>query len=121
MVLQGAEVLLYPTAIGTEPLMPELDSASHWQMVQRGHAAANMVPVVAANRVGTERQGSVQATFFGSSFIAGARGELLASAGREEETILRASVDLEKIRRERIEWGLFRDRRVDLYSNLLQR
>lgn len=121
MTLMGADVLLYPTAIGSEPLLPELDSAEHWRAVQRGHAAANMVPVVAANRIGSERHGPCETTFFGHSFIAGARGELLAGAGREEEAILYAGVDLARIEQERNEWGLFRDRRIDLYQRLLER
>lgn len=119
MALQGAEVLLYPTAIGTEPLLPGLDSSSHWQTVQRGHAGANMIPLVAANRVGSEKRGNSAATFYGSSFIAGARGEILAAAGREEETILTATVDPAHNERERIEWGIFRDRRCDLYGRIL--
>jgi N-carbamoylputrescine amidase len=118
MALMGAEVLLYPTAIGSEPENPEYDSASHWQMTQRGHAAANMIPLVAANRIGTEIQQGREMTFYGSSFIAGPHGELLASASRDREEILLAEVDPEAIATERMGWGLFRDRRPELYGAL---
>jgi N-carbamoylputrescine amidase len=117
MALQGADVLFYPTAIGSEPQDPTLDSRDHWRRVMQGHAAANMVPVVASNRIGREDE----ITFYGSSFVTGATGEIIAEAGRDEEAVLTASFDLEENRLARASWGLFRDRRPDLYDALLQR
>ena len=122
MAVQGAEILLYPTAIGSEPIL-NVDSSGHWQRVMQGHAAANLVPVAAANRIGTEtvtpceENGgqSSSLTFYGSSFIADATGELVASAGRDTEEILYASFDLDALREERFSWGLFRDRRPETY------
>jgi len=120
MALQGAEVLLYPTAIGSEPPAPGYDSAPHWEMVMRGHAAANILPVVASNRIGTEvAPEGTAVTFYGSSFIADHTGALLAKAGRGDESVLTATVDLDAIRDLRASWGLFRDRRVDLYRPVL--
>jgi N-carbamoylputrescine amidase len=119
MVLKGAEILVYPTAIGSEPQEPELDSRDHWIRVMQGHAAANLVPVVAANRIGREQGESCAITFYGSSFIAGPTGEVLAQAGRDEETVVLAAVDLAAIRARRTAWGVFRDRRPDLYGVLL--
>jgi N-carbamoylputrescine amidase len=119
MVLKGAEVLLYPTAIGSEPLALELDSQGHWMRVMQGHAAANMVPVIAANRVGLETGEEYTLTFYGSSFIAGSMGELLQTAPRDEEAILLQLFDLETLRVQRQSWGVFRDRRPDLYEPLL--
>ena len=122
MAVQGAEILLYPTAIGSEPIL-NVDSSGHWRRVMQGHAAANLIPVVAANRIGTEtvtpceENGgqSSSLTFYGSSFIADATGELVASAGRDTEEILYASFDLDSLREERFSWGLFRDRRPETY------
>ena len=122
MAVQGAEILLYPTAIGSEPIL-NVDSSGHWRRVMQGHAAANLVPVAAANRIGTEtvtpceENGgqSSSLTFYGSSFIADATGELVASAGRDTEEILYASFDLDSLREERFSWGLFRDRRPETY------
>jgi N-carbamoylputrescine amidase len=120
MALAGAEILLYPTAIGSEPQDPTLDSARHWQRAMQGHAAANILPVVAANRVGTEEgRAGTAITFYGSSFIAGETGELLAEAGRDGEAVITARFDLDEIAHRRRAWGLFRDRRPDLYSKLL--
>lgn len=121
MVLAGAELLLYPTAIGSEPADPMLDSHDHWQRTMQGHAAANMVPIVAANRIGTESGRASEITFYGGSFIAGPTGELLAKAGRTEEAVITAGIDLEAIRLRRAAWGLFRDRRPDLYASLCGR
>lgn len=118
MALQGAEVLLYPTAIGSEPMDPTYDSQPAWEAVMRGHAAANILPVVASNRIGTESAGSRDLTFYGSSFIAGPQGTLLAKAPREGEAVLTATVDLEAIADLRAGWGLFRDRRPGLYGAL---
>lgn len=119
MVLMGAEMLLYPSAIGSEPQDPDYDSRDHWRRVMQGHAAANMVPVVAANRVGTERGESCTLTFYGSSFVTDGRGAILTQAGREEEAVITARFDLDALARERAGWGLFRDRRPDLYLTLL--
>lgn len=116
MVLMGAELLLYPTAIGSEPYDETIDSKDHWQMCMLGHAAANLVPVVASNRVGREADEDSEITFYGSSFIAGPFGNKVAEAGRTEETVLVAEFDLDQLERQRIEWGVFRDRRPDLYK-----
>jgi len=119
MVLMGAEVLLYPTAIGSEPQAPALDSREHWRRVMQGHAAANLVPVVAANRVGTEVTAASEVAFYGSSFITDAQGAIAAEADRGEEGVILAGFDLDRLRAERASWGLFRDRRPDLYKSLL--
>jgi N-carbamoylputrescine amidase len=119
MVLLGAEILFYPTAIGSEKFDQSFDSKDHWQMVMRGHAAANIVPVVASNRVGEEASGADTMRFYGSSFIAGPQGTLLAEADRESEAVLTHTFDLDEIRNFRRTWGLFRDRRPDLYGTLL--
>ncbi|MBS7543653.1 N-carbamoylputrescine amidase [Ancylobacter oerskovii] len=120
MALMGAEVLLYPTAIGSEPHDPGLDSAAHWQRVMQGHAGANLMPLLASNRIGTEpgRNGT-QITFYGSSFIAGPTGEKVAEADRTDETVLLASFDLDAIAHQRRSWGVFRDRRPELYAPIL--
>jgi N-carbamoylputrescine amidase len=120
MALAGAELLCYPTAIGSEPTLPEWDSSGHWQRVMQGHAGANLMPVVAANRFGFEAgQFDRSVTFYGSSFIADATGAKVAEAGRDREAVLVASFDLDDLRAMRSSWGLFRDRRPDLYRPLL--
>lgn len=119
MALMGADVLLYPTAIGSEPQNPGWDSSGHWQRVMQGHAAANVMPVVAANRIGVERGNPTEITFYGSSFITDATGAKVAEAGRSDETVLVADVDVATNRELRLSWGLFRDRRPDLYGALL--
>jgi N-carbamoylputrescine amidase len=121
MALQGAELLLYPTAIGSEPPDPDWDSSGHWQRVMQGHAGANLTPLVAANRIGREvgRSGEREITFYGSSFIADATGAKVAEAGRDEEAVITATFDLDAVRDLRHSWGLFRDRRPDLYGPLL--
>lgn len=119
LALQGAELLIYPTAIGSEPQDPTLDSREHWTRVMQGHAAANMVPVVASNRIGVETGDSGAITFYGSSFIAGPAGEIVARAGRDDQAVLTATFDLDRMRTARAAWGLFRDRRPDLYRALL--
>ena len=118
LVLAGAEFLLYPTAIGSEPADAGLDSMEHWRMVMRGHAAANMVPVIASNRIGAETTDGVVVDFYGSSFIAGPTGALVAEADRTSEAVLTASFDLDAVRDFRLQWGCFRDRRPDLYGAL---
>ena len=126
MALLGAEVLLYPTAIGTEPPDPSWDSKDHWQRVMQGHAGANLMPVVAANRIGTEVGapgddvlGHRSITFHGSSFVTDNTGALVAEADRTSEAVVAAAFDLDELRAQRHAWGLFRDRRPDLYGPLL--
>ena len=118
LVLQGAEFLMYPTAIGSEPKHADLDSMEHWRIVMRGHAGANMVPVVAANRIGSEAVEGVAMTFYGSSFITDHLGALAAAADRHSEAVLVRSFDLDACRAYRESWGCFRDRRPDLYGAL---
>ncbi|MGD9913073.1 MAG: N-carbamoylputrescine amidase [Rhizobiaceae bacterium] len=118
MALMGAEFLLYPTAIGSEPGRPDFDSMEHWRTTMRGHAGANLMPVAAANRIGTERVADKTQSYYGSSFIAGPTGALAAEAGRDGEAVLLASFDRVQMRAERAAWGLFRDRRPDLYGTL---
>lgn len=115
MALMGAELLFYPTAIGSEPQDGTIDSRDHWQMCMLGHAACNLMPVIASNRIGLESDGDSSITFYGSSFIAGPTGQKVAEAGREEEAILTAEFDLDQLETQRIEWGIFRDRRPELY------
>ncbi len=112
MALKGAEILFYPTAIGS-------DCHDHWEIVMRGHAGANIMPLVAANRVGHEKGDLGDLTFWGRSFIAGPRGDILAKADDTSECFITASFDLEEIRELRAHWGVFRDRRPDLYGPLL--
>ena len=117
MALMGAEVLLYPTAIGSEPPAPGYDSQPHWETVMRGHAAANIMPVIASNRIGTEvAPEGTAVTFYGSSFIADQTGALIAKASRDAQEALIASFDLDAIAALRGSWGLFRDRRPDTYG-----
>ena len=116
MALLGAEILFYPTAIGSEPQAPELDSRDHWRRVMQGHAGANMVPVVASNRIGVERGASAELTFYGSSFVTDETGAFLAEAGRAGEQVICADLDLTRIRDARRSWGLFRDRRPEHYG-----
>ena len=119
MALMGAEVLLYPTAIGSEPRAPGYDSQSHWEIAMRGHAAANILPVVASNRIGVENSPDGRdLTFYGCSFVAGPEGGLLAQADRTAQAAVVASVDLNAAAALRAGWGLFRDRRPDTYGAL---
>lgn len=119
MALQGAEVLLYPTAIGSEPPDPTWDSSGHWQRVMQGHAGANLLPVVAANRIGIEHGINNNITFYGSSFICDNTGKIVATASRDREEVILATFDREALAATRLSWGLFRDRRPDLYGALL--
>ena len=120
MALRGAELLFFPTAIGSEPQDPALDSRDHWQRAMQGHAAANLTPLIASNRVGMEPGARDTAiTFYGSSFIADETGGKVAEAGRSGEAVLTASFDLDAIAHSRASWGVFRDRRPDLYGPLL--
>ena len=125
MALMGADILLYPTAIGSEPIL-EVDSSGHWMRTMQGHSAANILPVMAANRYGLETvtpcpengNQSSSLTFYGSSFITDETGAILARAGRSGDEILTAEFDFDQIRTERLSWGLFRDRRPETYQQL---
>lgn len=125
MALMGADLLLYPTAIGSEPIL-ECDSMPHWRRVMQGHAAANIVPVIAANRIGTEKVAPCEENnyqesalnFYGSSFMTDETGEVKVSAKRDQEDILYGEYDLEEIREMRLSWGLFRDRRPECYGRI---
>ena len=110
----GADLLLYPTAIGAEPQDESLDTAARWRRAMQGHAVSNVIPVIAANRVGDE-DGQV---FYGTSFIADHKGDIIADLDRTETGIVRASFDLDAIDQDRAAWGFFRDRRTDLYDVL---
>ncbi len=120
MAVMGAEMLFFPTAIGSELLDTSWDSSAHWQRVQQGHAGANLMPLVASNRVGTEpgRNGT-EMTFYGSSFIAGFTGEKVAEANRTDETVLTGTFDLDDLAEKRAYWGIFRDRRPELYGPVI--
>ena len=120
MALQGAEVLFYPTAIGSDPPAPAEDSRDRWQLVQRGHAIANAMPLVTSNRIGLEAApgGEPSIRFYGSSFIAAGTGSLLAEASRDHEEVVTATVDLDAARYQREDWSFFRDRRPELYGSL---
>jgi N-carbamoylputrescine amidase len=120
MALLGAELLFFPTAIGSEPQDPTLDSRDHWQRTMQGHAAANVTPLIVSNRTGTEPGANgTSITFYGSSFIADQTGGKIAEANRGEETVLLGTFDLDAIAHIRASWGVFRDRRPDMYGPLL--
>ncbi|MEI9993863.1 MAG: N-carbamoylputrescine amidase [Rhizomicrobium sp.] len=120
MALMGAEALFYPTAIGSEPPpAPPVDSRDHWRRVMQGHAAANYMPLIASNRIGTEQGKAGEIAFYGSSFIAGPTGAIEAELDRTGEGVATASFDLDEIAKARASWGLFRDRRPDLYGPLV--
>ena len=123
MAVEGAELIFYPTAIGSEPIL-ENDSMPHWRRTMQGHAGANLVPVIAANRIGLEEvepceeNGNQKSSlrFYGSSFICDETGEILADASRDKEEILIYSFDLDQVRTNRLSWGIFRDRRPEMYE-----
>lgn len=127
MALMGADILLYPTAIGTEPQDASLNSFPHWQRTMQGHAAANLCVVAASNRIGRESWTSdvygdpvsFDMNFYGGSFIADQTGEVVAQASADQQQVLTAEFDLTAIREQRASWGLFRDRRPELYAPLL--
>lgn len=119
LTLKGAEIIVYPTAIGTEPVLTK-DSKNHWQHVMMGHAASNVIPVVASNRIGTETAEDSSMTFFGSSFISDEEGNIVEEIDRCSEGFIIHSFDLDKINTERISWGIFRDRRTDLYGDIVK-
>jgi N-carbamoylputrescine amidase len=116
MMLQGAEILFYPTAIGSEPYDAGLDTHLQWQRAMQGHAVSNAVPIVAANRIGLENNDGVKQKFYGHSFIADHRGELVQKFDAENEGVLVQTFDLDLIESYRADWGFFRDRRTDLYA-----
>ena len=118
MALQGAELLFYPTAIGSEPHDSTITSREHWQRVQQGHAGANLMPLIASNRTGREEQGDYDITFYGSSFIADQFGEKVEEADQAEEAVLFHQFDLNELEHIRSAWGVFRDRRPNLYGAL---
>lgn len=117
LTLMGAEMLLYPTAIGSEPVLPK-DSKNHWQNVMTGHAAANIIPVIASNRIGTEKEDNSEMTFFGSSFIANEDGDKVVEMDRISEGFITYEFDLNEINFKRQSWGIFRDRRPEMYEAL---
>lgn len=127
LTINGAEIILYPTAIGSEPVL-NTDSCGHWMRTMQGHSAANIIPVAAANRIGTENVTPCEAnnnqtsslTFYGSSFITDMTGELVESADRTSETVLVHSFDLDEINAARLEWGLMRDRRPECYGDIVR-
>ncbi len=127
MALMGAELLFYPTAIGAEPIL-ETDSAQHWQTCMQGHAASNIVPVIAANRIGLETVEPCEANgmqsssllFYGTSFMTTQTGAIAEQAGRDTETVLTHSYDLDEIAQHRLDWGLYRDRRPHCYGKITE-
>ena len=127
LALKGAEIIFYPTAIGSEPIL-ETDSMPHWRRCMQGHSASNLVPVVAANRIGKEdvepceENAGLKSSliFYGSSFITDETGELIQSASRAKEEILIQSFDLDQIAENRLSWGLFRDRRPEMYKDIVK-
>ncbi|NOX32869.1 MAG: N-carbamoylputrescine amidase [Deltaproteobacteria bacterium] len=119
MALMGAEIIFYPTAIGSEPANAGLDSKQHWQTCMQGHSACNMIPVVASNRIGTESFDASSITFYGSSFITDNTGQILTRANRTDEAVILSDFDLDLFQARRDSWGIFRDRRPSLYKALL--
>jgi N-carbamoylputrescine amidase len=119
MALKGADILLYPTAIGSEPNDPSLDSSGHWQRTMQGHAAANMITLAASNRIGKETIGAIDMTFYGQSFIADHTGALVAECHDGMNQIATADIDIAAMKAERASWGLFRDRRPEHYQDIL--
>lgn len=125
MAVQGAEILFYPTAIGSEPIL-EVDSMPHWRRCMQGHSACNIVPVVAANRIGEEKVTPSEANgyqesslvFYGSSFVTDATGEIVTQASRDKEEIVYGESDLDADADLRVSWGLFRDRRPEIYKSI---
>ncbi|MBL0708026.1 MAG: N-carbamoylputrescine amidase [Sulfurimonas sp.] len=117
LALKGAQIIFYPTAIGSEPEL-NIDSKDHWQRVQMGHSATNTVPLVVANRIGKEVGESCSITFYGSSFITDYTGAIIAEASRDKEEILYGKFDLEEIKKQRDYWGLLRDREPSKYKNI---
>ena len=121
MALMGADLIFYPTAIGSEPQDPNLNSLKHWQRTMQGHAAANMTPVIASNRIGKEIADNTEMTFYGHSFISDETGEIKCECDDESEGTILHSFNIDEIRISRASWGLFRDRRPELYDKILQK
>lgn len=119
MALKGADLLFYPTAIGSEPVDETNDSKNHWQACMQGHSACNMLPVIVSNRIGTEIFENSHITFYGSSFITDNKGQVVAQANRSESRVITVAFDLDEYRYERAAWGLFRDRRPSQYRHIL--
>jgi len=119
LVLKGADLILYPTAIGSWPNSEDTQALRHWQTVMQGHAAANVVPVVASNRIGVEQGESCSIRFFGSSFICDHRGQMLRTAGEDEREVLVHDLDLQEATNYRLRWNLFRDRRPEMYREIM--
>ncbi|MBN2794004.1 MAG: N-carbamoylputrescine amidase [Clostridia bacterium] len=119
MTLKGAELLFYPTAIGSEPDESGTESKDHWQLCMRGHAAANIIPVIASNRIGTETEEEMSIDFYGASFMTDSKGHIVREASSDQEEILTYTYDLDDIDIKRVDWGVFRDRRPELYKPLL--
>lgn len=120
MALMGAELLVYPTAIGSETIRTDWDSAEQWRAAMRGHAASNLVPVLAANRIGRETDDGVTLDFYGTSFCTDQRARIVAEAGRDEETVVLATLDLDQAAADRDFWGVYQTRRPTLYGALSQ-
>jgi N-carbamoylputrescine amidase len=120
LALEGADMLLYPTAIGSEPTLP-IDSQIHWQNTMIGHAAANLLPVIAANRIGKESFGQHSMTFYGTSFISNYNGVILQQMDRQSTGMISQSFDLKSIEKLRYSWGVFRDRRPSMYERILKK
>jgi N-carbamoylputrescine amidase len=118
LTMQGAEILFYPTAIGSEPQDPDLDSRKHWRNVMIGHAAANQIPIVASNRVGIENEKDITIKFYGNSLIIDHVGDVVSQMNEEEEGLKSHDFNIEEIRNYRQSWGNFRDRRPDLYKKI---
>ena len=121
MALMGADLIFYPTAIGSEPQDPNLNSLKHWQRTMQGHAAANMTPIIASNRIGKEIADNTEMTFYGHSFISDETGEIKCECDDESEGTILHSFNIDEIRISRASWGLFRDRRPELYDKILQK
>ncbi len=120
LALEGADLLLYPTAIGSEPTLP-IDSQIHWQNTMMGHAAANLIPVIAANRIGKESYGQHHMTFYGTSFISNYNGVILQQMDRTTTGLISQTFDLKELEKLRYSWGVFRDRRPSMYERILKK
>ncbi len=118
MMLMGADVLMFPTAIGDEPANEALDTSRLWRRAMIGHAVSNVVPIVASNRIGTEAVGGTSQSYYGHSFIADERGDFLAEFGDGASGVLTAEIDIDRVRKHRATFGFFRDRRPDMYGRL---
>ena len=118
MTLLGADIILYPTAIGSEPQDPNLNSKKHWENVMIGHSAANQIPIVASNRIGEEIEDDIKINFYGGSFITDHLGNIQAQMDSSTEGVISHEINVDEIRKFRQSWGNFRDRRPDLYKKI---